>query len=111
MAAGEFAASTCRVTMRRGPSSDLKEHFGDPVKGVVTAEHAKLAAYFNLDNGSGRIRGVYLQGNDAARPFFRSEGTFRRPGEGRGHRRTREAGSLFQSRQWQRANSRRLPAG
>src|ERR1035441_8198888 len=70
MAAGEFAASTCRVTMRRGPSSDLKEHFGDPVKGVVTAEHAKLAAYFNLDNGSGRIRGVYLQGNDAARPFF-----------------------------------------
>ena len=30
----------------------------------------KLAAYFNLDNGSGRIRGVYLQENDAARPFF-----------------------------------------
>jgi carboxypeptidase Q len=53
-----------------GSKAYVKEHFGDPVKGVVTAEHANLAAYFNLDNGSGRIRGVYLQGNDAARPFF-----------------------------------------
>ena len=26
--------------------------------------------YFNLDNGAGRIRGVYLQGNDMARPMF-----------------------------------------
>ena len=39
-------------------------------EGEVDAEHPKLAAYFNLDNGSGRIRGVYLQDNDAARPFF-----------------------------------------
>jgi carboxypeptidase Q len=53
-----------------GSKAYVKEHFGDPLKGVTTAEHAKLAAYFNLDNGSGRIRGVYLQGNDAARPFF-----------------------------------------
>jgi carboxypeptidase Q len=53
-----------------GSKAYVKEHFGDPDKGVMTAEHAKLAAYFNLDNGSGRIRGVYLQGNDAARPFF-----------------------------------------
>jgi hypothetical protein len=53
-----------------GSKAYVKEHFGDPLKGVTTAEHAKLAAYFNLDNGSGRIRGVYLQNNDAARPFF-----------------------------------------
>jgi hypothetical protein len=33
-------------------------------------EHAKLAGYFNVDNGSGKIRGVYLQGNDAMRPVF-----------------------------------------
>src|SRR5205814_4472998 len=26
---------------------------------------------FNLDNGTGRIRGIYLQGNDAVRPIFR----------------------------------------
>ena len=35
-------------------------------------EHGKVAGYFNLDNGTGRIRGVYLQGNEAvARPFRR----------------------------------------
>ena len=27
--------------------------------------------YFNLDNGTGKIRGVYLQGNEAVRPIFR----------------------------------------
>jgi Zn-dependent M28 family amino/carboxypeptidase len=32
--------------------------------------HAELAAYYNLDNGSGKIRGLYLQGNEAARPIF-----------------------------------------
>jgi hypothetical protein len=32
----------------------------------------KLSAYFNLDNGTGKIRGIYLQGNEAARPLFRS---------------------------------------
>jgi carboxypeptidase Q len=34
-------------------------------------EHAKLSAYFNLDNGTGKIRGVYMQGNEAVRPIFR----------------------------------------
>jgi hypothetical protein len=33
-------------------------------------EHAKLAAYFNLDNGTGRIRGVWMQSNLAVRPIF-----------------------------------------
>ena len=53
-----------------GSKAYVKEHFGDPATMLTTAEHAKLAAYFNMDNGSGKIRGVYLQGNDAARPFF-----------------------------------------
>ena len=35
------------------------------------AEYDKLSSYFNIDNGTGRIRGVYLQGNDAVRPIFR----------------------------------------
>jgi Zn-dependent M28 family amino/carboxypeptidase len=35
-----------------------------------TDEHKTFDAYLNLDNGSGKIRGVYLQGNDAARPLF-----------------------------------------
>ncbi|MGH9753878.1 MAG: M20/M25/M40 family metallo-hydrolase [Blastocatellia bacterium] len=34
--------------------------------------HEKFSAYFNLDNGTGKIRGVYLQGNEAARPIFRA---------------------------------------
>jgi carboxypeptidase Q len=34
-------------------------------------EHAKFDAYFNFDYGTGRIRGLYLQGNEAARPIFR----------------------------------------
>lgn len=33
-------------------------------------EHSKLSAYFNFDNGSGKIRGIFLQGNAAARPLF-----------------------------------------
>jgi carboxypeptidase Q len=33
-------------------------------------DHQKLSAYFNLDNGSGKIRGVYLQGNAAIAPIF-----------------------------------------
>lgn len=34
-------------------------------------EHEKFDAYFNFDYGSGRIRGLYLQGNEAAQPIFR----------------------------------------
>jgi hypothetical protein len=34
-------------------------------------EYDKLSAYYNLDNGTGKIRGVYLQGNDAVRNIFR----------------------------------------
>jgi hypothetical protein len=33
-------------------------------------DHARLSAYFNSDNGTGRIRGIWLQGNLAARPIF-----------------------------------------
>lgn len=38
---------------------------------VTKPEYDKFAGYFNLDNGSGRIRGVYMQGNEAVRPIFR----------------------------------------
>jgi carboxypeptidase Q len=34
-------------------------------------EFTKFSAYFNLDNGTGKIRGVYMQGNEAVRPIFR----------------------------------------
>jgi hypothetical protein len=53
-----------------GSEAYVKQHFGDPKTMKLTPEHAKLSGYFNLDNGSGKIRGVYLQGNDAMRPLF-----------------------------------------
>ncbi len=39
---------------------------------TVKPEHGKLSAYFNLDNGTGRIRGVYAQENAAVVPIFES---------------------------------------
>ena len=45
---------------------------GAPAPLMLKPEHAKISAYYNLDNGSGKIRGVYLQGNEACRPIFRS---------------------------------------
>jgi Zn-dependent M28 family amino/carboxypeptidase len=55
-----------------GSRAYVKEHFADPKTMHVTAEFAKLSGYFNLDNGSGKIRGVYLQGHEAMRPIFES---------------------------------------
>ncbi len=41
-----------------------------PAPLTLKPEHAKLAAYFNLDNGTGKIRGIYLQENAAVKPVF-----------------------------------------
>jgi len=48
----------------------VKKHFGNPETGQPLLGHEKLSAYYNLDNGTGKIRGVYLQGNEAVRPIF-----------------------------------------
>ena len=53
-----------------GSRAYVKEHFADPADMKPKPEHAKLSAYFNLDNGSGKVRGVYVQDNDQARPIF-----------------------------------------
>ena len=53
-----------------GSRNYVKNHFGDRETMALTDEHEKLSAYYNIDNGTGRIRGVYLQGNEAARPVF-----------------------------------------
>jgi hypothetical protein len=53
-----------------GSKAYVKDHLADPEDMRLKPEHARLSAYFNLDNGSGRIRGVYLQGNDMLRPLF-----------------------------------------
>jgi hypothetical protein len=38
---------------------------------TLKPEHAKFSGYFNIDNGTGAIRGIYLQQNDAVGPIFR----------------------------------------
>jgi len=53
-----------------GSKAYVKAHFADPKTMQPKPEYAKFDAYLNLDNGSGRIRGIYLEGNDAARPLF-----------------------------------------
>jgi Zn-dependent M28 family amino/carboxypeptidase len=37
---------------------------------ALKPEQAKISGYFNVDNGTGAIRGVYLQGNEAVAPIF-----------------------------------------
>jgi len=37
---------------------------------IFKPEYQKMSAYFNLDNGTGRIRGIYLQENAAEAPIF-----------------------------------------
>ena len=50
----------------------VRNHFADPADMKLKPEHAKLAGYFNMDNGTGQYRGVYLQGNEAVAPIFRA---------------------------------------
>jgi hypothetical protein len=43
----------------------------DPPQPItLKTEYGKLSAYYNLDNGTGRIRGIYLQENAAVKPVF-----------------------------------------
>jgi len=72
-----------------GSYNYVKQHFGfvprstDPEQMNITEfdrdasgpiqlkpDHQKLSAYFNVDNGGGKIRGVYLQGNAAIASIF-----------------------------------------
>lgn len=55
-----------------GSMGFVRRHLGDPTTGAHRPEYDRFSAYLNFDNGSGRIRGVYLQGNAAARPLFES---------------------------------------
>jgi carboxypeptidase Q len=53
-----------------GSREYVRAHFGDPATMELEPAHAKLSAYYNLDNGTGAIRGIYLQENAAAGPIF-----------------------------------------
>jgi len=53
-----------------GSRAYVKNHFADPVDMILKPEHGKVSAYYNLDNGTGKVRGIYLQGNKDAGPIF-----------------------------------------
>jgi len=53
-----------------GSENYVKNHFGDAA--AIKPEQAKVTAYYNLDNGTGRIRGIYAQGNTAIMPIFQA---------------------------------------
>ena len=42
---------------------------GGPIQ-LKQPEYEKISGYFNVDNGSGKIRGIYLQENAAMAPIF-----------------------------------------
>ena len=53
-----------------GSRQYVTDTFADRTTMAVKPAHAKFAGYFNVDNGTGAIRGVYLQGNEAVAPIF-----------------------------------------
>jgi carboxypeptidase Q len=53
-----------------GSRAYVTETFADRTTMSLKPAHAKFAGYFNVDNGTGAIRGVYLQGNEGMAPIF-----------------------------------------
>jgi len=53
-----------------GSAAYVREHFAVRQTMELKPDHEKMSVYFNVDNGTGQIRGVYMQGNTAARPVF-----------------------------------------
>jgi len=56
-----------------GSHAYVTQHFG--ARGAngeleTKPEYEKFSSYFNLDNGTGKIRGVYCQGNEGVKPIF-----------------------------------------
>ena len=53
-----------------GSENYVKNHFGDATTMELKPDQAKVSAYYNIDNGTGKVRGVYLQGNAKVGPIF-----------------------------------------
>jgi Zn-dependent M28 family amino/carboxypeptidase len=54
-----------------GSREYVNAHFGNPEDGTKPA-YDKFSGYFNMDNGTGQFRGVYLQENPLVRPIFQA---------------------------------------
>ncbi len=55
-----------------GSRGYVKKTFMDPTTNTPNAAHEKFAGYYNIDNGTGKVRGIYLQGNEQCGPIFKS---------------------------------------
>jgi hypothetical protein len=53
-----------------GSRNYVRNHFTDTATRRFNAAGDKLSVYFNLDNGTGKVRGVYLQGNESVKNIF-----------------------------------------
>ncbi len=53
-----------------GSRAYVKDHLADPADMKTKPGHARITAYFNVDNGSGKIRGIYTQGNEMVQSLF-----------------------------------------
>ena len=76
-AAGLQPKRTIRIALWSGEEQGIfgskgyvKNHFADVGDMILKPEHEKISAYYNIDNGTGKIRGIYLQGNKEAGPIF-----------------------------------------
>jgi Zn-dependent M28 family amino/carboxypeptidase len=55
-----------------GSRGYVRKYLADPSNMQPQAAHQKFSCYFNIDNGTGKIRGIYLQGNEACAGIFSS---------------------------------------
>ena len=55
-----------------GSKAYVKQHLMDPDSNTPKPDYRNLSAYYNLDNGTGRIRGMWLQENLAVAPIFKA---------------------------------------
>ena len=53
-----------------GSRGYVEKHFAERRSMALKPEHERFSAYFNMDNGTGKFRGIYLQENHAVRPIF-----------------------------------------
>jgi len=53
-----------------GSRGYVKKYLADPETKEHKADYDKFAGYFNMDNGSGKYRGIYIQENEMVRPVF-----------------------------------------
>lgn len=53
-----------------GSRGYVKKTFGGRAASEQLPAYQNFSGYYNIDNGTGKIRGIYLQGNEACRPIF-----------------------------------------